>query len=837
MPSSMKSSKASAAASANPFEAKWTVLSGANRRRSSTAAKRSRRNVFADRRIGEDDPTLPEDERYLARLQRERTRRTKKRARYSLADDDGELDAEEEPGQTNKRPFSLLKDDYEESDGAEEEAGDEEGSGDELLTLKRAAGEGEGEDDEDGQRTHREIMQEVVLKSKMYKAKRQQDKHDADEQTAKLDENLPDIMALLNKSSSDFAEKKAEEKKAVLKKAPVSIFGDVENGAQAASSVKPPPPLAIDGAFRYEHVYRQLAAEKRARPSDRLLTEEEEAEKGIEELKELERMRTERMRNAEDSGDENDGPTSGGSRKKKSKRKDKVKKNERHTGGDDLDDGFHLSADDGEESERSGEVEDVVEQREEEKDASDAEDASSDEGEEELDPNALVFPPGQEAKESDEDIPYVFKECPSSPAGLQKLFEGRTVAQRELVVERLRKCFAVSLNPTANTAKLSQLLECLLTRIECLAKVSSQHLQSAMTEIDMLLMHAHALGKKHEALVAAWARDGLASAFHTLTSPDISEPRGLSTLWGVPTLLLLRSIGRLFPSSDLRHPVSTPLVLLLSEALSLSRMVCSDDLAMGTFVAGLLLEQMASGGRYSGQLATFVIGILCAPYYSGRVKLVGALAELRGQGETIKTPKLRLADLIHEGERDRSQKLLLQAKVVQAALCLAEAAGMSGRVRHLDIVFTRLPLAQLPHVASRTRLLETLVSSRANRKPLSLYAVSAAATVRKTLNPKFSAESGVFRRAARTSYHVARSGDVSQSAMRVRRALRKEERGLARDVRQTAASRQAEHNKETEGRREQGEKRTREAMSFLESQQANWKKAEKRQKMLSRKKW
>lgn len=835
----MKSSKAPAAASANPFEAKWAVLSGANRRRSSGATKRSRRNVFADRRIGENDPTLPEDERYLARLQRERTRRTKKRARYSLADDDGELDAQkEEDRQTDKRPFSLLRDDYEESDGAEEEAGDDEGSGDELLTLKRAAGEGDEEDGEDGadvQRTHQEIMQEVVLKSKMYKAKRQQDKHDADEQTAKLDEDLPNIMALLSKSSSDFAKKKAEEKKPAMKKTPVSIFGDAENDAQVVGSTKPPPPPGNDGLFSYERVYRQLAAEKRARPSDRLLTEEEKAEKEIEELEELERMRTERMRNAEDSGDENEGPETSGSRKKKSKRKEKPKKEKRHTGGDDLDDGFDLSEDDEEESGHSGEDEGMVEQGEPDKDSNVDGDASSDGEEEELDPNSLLFLPVQETKESDEDIPYVFKECPSSPAGLQNLFDGRTIAQRKLVIERLRKCFAVSLNPTANKAKLDQLLECLLMRIECLAKVSSQHLQSAMTEIDMLLMHAHALGKKTEALVADWARDRLASAFHALTSLDTS--RGLSAVWGVPTLLLLRSIGRLFPSSDLRHPVSTPLVLLLSEALSLPRMVHSDDLAMGTFVAGLLLEQMASSGRYSGQLATFVIGVLCAAYCSGQLKLAGALAEFREEGKKFKAAKLRLADLIHVGERDSLHELVLQAKVVQAAVCLAEAAGMSGRVGHLDIVFARLPLDELPHVASRPKLLETLVSARANRKPLSLYAVSTAAAVRKTLNPKFSAESGVFRRAARTSYHAARSGDMSQSAMRVRRALRKEERGLARDVRQAAASRRGERNRETEERRERGEKRTREALSFLESQQANWKKAEKRQKMLSGKKW
>lgn len=839
----MKSArKSTQTPSDNPFQAKWAVLTGAKRQRPSAAAKRARRNVFADRRIGENDPTLDDDDRYLARLQRERTRRTKKRARFALPEEDLISQPAENTAHDRHPKSSLLRaddDEPSEEDYPVDDAEEQEQSDDEFLTLKAATTEENVGDQRP--KTHQEIMDEVVLKSKMYKAKRQQEKHVADEQTEKLDEELPDIMKLLLKSSSDFSRNKLDRNVASLDAERASIFKEHDNLDRAQiKPTTPPLSVATPDKFSYEHVYQQLAAEKRSRPSDRLLTEQEQAQMEYEELQELERKRKDRMEDGGDSDEENSEDDVEMSGRREAGRGGRTKTKQLRAGADDLVDDFDLLAEDQGSSQGSDDddgepANGVLKRRASTGDNS----AASLEMENELEPDTIVFHHEQEpADEVEVDIPFLFKDCPSSPGQLQKLFENRTLHQRQIVIERLRTCFAVSLNPSTNPAILGQLLQCLLLRIESLSKVSPRHLETAVAEIDMMLLQAYELGRKNDELqrlMCNWARDQLAVAFHSLTSTDALV--SLSDRWGVSVLLILRAIGRLFPSSDLRHPVSTPLTLLLSEALALSRIVCSVDFATGCFVGCLLMEQMTSSGRYSGQLATFVTEVLrmaCSPSISGPTE---AFQEFRESDEKLSIRKLRLNDLFRKEQRDRGEEVILQGMVVHSALCLAEAVGMSGRIGHQDIVFEQIPLERLPKIAARTKLLQALVKSRASRVPLALYTKPAVAAARKSVNPKFSAESGVFRRVPRTSYHAARSGDVRQSAMRVRRALKKEERGMARDVRQAGTAKQVARANEVEERRERSEKRSKETMAFLESQQANWKKAEKRQRKLSGKKW
>lgn len=838
--------------SENPFQAKWAVLAGTSRKRSTKASistgPRHRRNVFVDRRIAEDDPSLPEDDRYLARLQRERTRRNRKRARFSLADTD---DVDDGSAQTQPPGLSLLRDDY---DDAEDADRDEDGDGakgagddsddDEFLTLKKSDANGEESDEDDRERTHQEIMDEVVLKSKMHKAQRQQEKHTVDEETAKLDKDLPDIMAMLAKSGNDFARRKAE-KKSILNPSPKPIFTD-EGEEEQATVAKLLPPAGDNRTFHYERIYQQLAAEKCARPSNRLLTEEEKAQKEMEELVELEEKRKRRMQNAESEDEQDDDGRELGRRKNSRQKDKKGKKAGSRTGGDDLDDGFDLPETSGDSDVEDSDTSDPAESLGEDPRPT----ANSERGRNDLksrnslsseprmfDSNMMVFPNPFFAKIQHSDIPYVFKECPSKTAQLQTLFEDKTINQRSLVLERLRKCFAVSLNTTANPAKLDGLLQCLLQRIEILTRVAAEHVEAAIMEIDMLLTHAYALGK--EDIVASWARSKIADSFTALTDRDKGDI-GLSERWSVSTLLLLRGIGRLFPASDMRHPVCTPLALLLSEALELIRMKETKDVAMGILVSNILLEQMAESGRYSGQLTTFLIAVIEAAYGRRGGALAPAMKESREEGDVLvdETGSLRMtvSDCM-KAMRTTDKKHALQGKIIYAALGMIEASGFSGRMKHIDIIYNRIPTELIPESELRNRLEQQRSASQQSRKPLAMYAKVTGVVAAKILNPKFSSEGGVFRKQARTSYVARRDGDVSASATRIRRALRKEERGFARDVRRSAlqeAQNRAQIEAERAGRRE---KRGREAIAFLETQQANWKKAEKRQKMLSGKKW
>lgn len=59
---------------------------------------------------------------------------------------------------------------------------------------------------------------------------------------------------------------------------------------------------------------------------------------------------------------------------------------------------------------------------------------------------------------------------------------------------------------------------------------------------------------------------------------------------GTRELLMLHVLLRLFPSSDLQHPVITPLYLLLARYLDQSLVVNKRDLAAGLFLCFIYLE-------------------------------------------------------------------------------------------------------------------------------------------------------------------------------------------------------------------------------------------------------
>lgn len=804
----------------NPFQQKWeqsnqTLL----RKRSQTAAfaKQSGQNTFHDGRIGESDPHLDDENRYLYRLQRERAKRVRKRARFSLADDEtlgDELGAALSAFGSNPHDkVGLLPDENDEDD-----VGEESGEEGELMKLKQPA---EESDDDKGERTRREIMEEVMQKSKLFKAQRQHEKHETDEQTAKLDEELPELMQMLAQSRADYEARKPKLALSLKGESQPSTIFNPDSTASKSDGPKP--------TFNYDNAYQQLAQEKRARPSDRLLTEEEKAERERDRLMELEEQRKSRMESMGDSDEElvEEHPS-----------KELRKERSKDTGGDDLDDDFDLP----ERDERSGSEKEIHDEE------GDGESDTSGRGDaeqrlEKLIETPLTFWKGVHRESfpateggAEKEVPFIFKRCPETSQELQVLMRGKGIAQRDLVVDRLRKCFAESLNPARNRPRLERLLECLLFRIERLTELDAEPLQSGIKEIDMLLVHVHSMGQRYGQVINAWSKRNLNEMRNKLAQ----KCTPLSKAWKVADVLVARAIARLYPSSDVRHPIATPLALLLSEAISMSRMECIADVALGVYVANVLLENMLGREGYSGQLGKLVHEVVRAICPESQLtkpgKLTSMFKAIRRNKDTKEAP-LSLKDCFQLlGNHDMESNVDIQRKVVHAIVTVAEGLNFSGHNRNWDLMLSGLPIETLEVPKTRDRLTTLMSQSRVNRAPLALYA-RASRPIVKSVNPRYSAESGVYRKRPKTSYHARIQGDVSASAKRVSRALRKEERGFARDVRRDAQYAAAQRARDRQIDDEDRDRRHREVMSFLEHQQATWKAAEKRQKKLSGKKW
>ena len=141
------------------------------------------RSIFRDKRLGERNPNLSLEDKYLLRFQRERELKSRRKQRFEL-DDALEL--------THKgQRLSDLKDDYVED--YDLDVSDDESKpyklqklSDDIVNQEHFGGDGRP-------RSKRDAYEELILRSKQNKAQRQQEKEDNMDITRKLDGDFDDI--------------------------------------------------------------------------------------------------------------------------------------------------------------------------------------------------------------------------------------------------------------------------------------------------------------------------------------------------------------------------------------------------------------------------------------------------------------------------------------------------------------------------------------------------------------------------------------------------------------------------------------------------------------------
>ena len=107
----------------------------------------------------------------------------------------------------------------------------------------------------------------------------------------------------------------------------------------------------------------------------------------------------------------------------------------------------------------------------------------------------------------------------------------------------------------------------------------------------------------------------------------------------------------------------------------------------------------------------------------------------------------------------------------------------------------------------------------------------------KSLNPKFTAVNGVYKKYDRHRTGASSVQQTEDALKRIRKSLRKEERGYARDLRKEALMAAWSQNAFETAKRAHADSKAKELKLFLEGQQSTWNKSVKRQKKLSGRKW
>jgi nucleolar protein 14 len=625
-----------------------------------------------DKRFGENDPTMAPEEKMLERFTREKQKGHQKSSAFDLEDED-------EPGELTHMGQSLsldgpaIKDDFDEEDLKLSDA-DDHPSDEERQARKRRRSDledDEEDEEEDGEevpkrkKSKKEVMEEVIAKSKLYKYERQNAKDEDDDLREELDQEMSSIHALLRGMAP----------KSNPEAAPASEFSGM-NPDRAAM-------LTGDDRVKFEKEYdlrmRQMAQDKRSKPTEKSKTEERIIEERARKLQELEAKRLRRMQGEPQSSDEEDAKDT-------------------RAADDDEEEDFGLGAgikarstmaELGVEDEDDFLIDDDLVASGSEMEDSEAYSSDDDEQAEEVDEEDDEFLQGlltaEEAKRPEfltgangplQDIEepaqngvngnlaYKF-ECPQSHDELLEITKKVVILDLPIAIQRIRALYDPKLK-SENKAKLGKFAASLVDHISYLA---NQQTRPPFSVLETIIRHMHSMAKTFAVEIANAFRRHL---------EDIHKNRSLSLTPG--DLVIFTAIGTIFPTSDHFHQVVTPAILTMARYLGLKIPQNLSDYTKGAHLCTLCLQYQRLSKRYVPEVMNFVENTLCVLAPQKFAKLPGNFPfhepkiSVRIEDIPKETRRLKFYDCVDE-EHSEEEEAELKIALLEANIRLLDSAA------------------------------------------------------------------------------------------------------------------------------------------------------------------
>ncbi|KAL1870442.1 nucleolar complex protein 14 [Diaporthe australafricana] len=577
---------------------------GEERRKETLLVEMQRRNRIGgifDRRFGEGDPNMTPEAAAAQRFALEKQKAHKKTSLFDLEDED-------EPVLTHGgKSFEFdedgeLKDDFNEefSDSGSDMSDLEEHNRKRLKRLREQVEANEEGDAKEPERkkSKKEVMDEVIAKSKFHKFERQAAKEDDEDLRLELDKETADIRSLLMGQRM----KKSGEKP--------------HDGAKDDRGVD-------RDAFEkdYDLAVRKMTQDKRAKPTMRTKTYEEVAEKEAERLRELEEKRLKRMRGEEVSDSEDDEESEAAVEDDNSENKPafeiirpdddevdfglgkgiKARPTATELGFDDEDD-FIIEDDLVADGSDLGDIDDA-----DFPSSDDEAEAAEEDDDDEFTKGLLTESETKDAifnKETNQDnadaaddgVPYTFP-CPQNHSEFLEVVEDIPLSKQPIVIQRIRALYHPKLR-SEYKEKLGNFSRTLVQHIAYLGTVSGDGLYPTLESV---IRHVHSLAKMFPVEIAQEFRSHIEEVGH-------QRPLALE----VGDLYMLTAIGSMFPTSDHFHQVATP--AMLSMGRFLGQKIPSDltDYATGTYLCIQSLQYQKLAKRYVPEVMDFLLNTICA---------------------------------------------------------------------------------------------------------------------------------------------------------------------------------------------------------------------------------
>ena len=238
----------------------------------------SKSNKFVDRRFAEDQ-NIPEEDKMIMRFQRERVARARKGgSAFNIDEEEDDDEIITHQGVAIRDIVAFKGDDFGGSDSDDDALGR-----DTVKDYNFGGFQPVEPNDEDPERvkSKREVMQEIIAKSKMHKAEKRREKAEREDLIDQLNADFNDISDLLSsKMRPKVKVPKEKVSRAELKKAEKSRLLE---------------PLELTETTDFDSLTKELAVDLKARPSDRLKTPEDIAKEEYERLQRAEKERIKRM--------------------------------------------------------------------------------------------------------------------------------------------------------------------------------------------------------------------------------------------------------------------------------------------------------------------------------------------------------------------------------------------------------------------------------------------------------------------------------------------------------------------------------------------------------------
>jgi len=581
-----------------------------------------------------------------------------------------------------------------------------------------APNEGE-EGGEERTRTRKEIMEEVIAKSKKFKAERQKAAQEDEAAVSKLDEDWSTIKNLVkHRSNKGYKKEEDQKEKEAQERFEAQAAALRRGGTAALKSIKSTQKLVDD----FDEAAKALAFDAKAKPTDRKKTEEEVAAAEAERLTQLEIERQRRMRgeDAEEAAPvkRSEDPTrrrtdddleddfdlgletdvaldgEGGGTGAELEEAEKELYEDEEDEEDDEEEGegeegaaatehFPREGEDCESSEGEGEDdgEDDSEAEEDEVGGEALEEDDDLEEEEEDDDEGEILEPQEEALEDDKtplaeqlaaggELPYTYR-MPGSYADFAELIADLTEEQQATVIRRIIVCHSVKIK-AENRAKSERFYAMLVKHL----RVSALQDPIPIGIINTITKELFALSPTLDDGVPPVYQKRLAIMDDTLTRSLATGADGaqLASKWpSRGDLFFFQLTGTVFPVTDHRHTVVTPMLVFMARTLSHCPVFTMGDILAGAFTSSLLTGFLKASERFCPEVWPFLLGLLDAGTGPADATVLPRFHPIRGALKPSKSPcnlKPKKVSMSQVGLTDTEQPNDDQTKVSVAALLL-----------------------------------------------------------------------------------------------------------------------------------------------------------------------